>query len=157
MAWQVGGEDRQLTIVRPGVVFGWGENGNFTRLYWGIRGGKFAYPGRKDTIKACIYVKELVKFMLYRVEHHEYGAELYNCCYEPAYTIEHIVEAMKGNWAEAVCSDDSKLDHHACGGGDWCDGRTDGDLPRPCKETSDFYKHLRQETGREWLSVPLDV
>ena len=95
MAWQVGGEDRQLTIVRPGVVFGWGENGNFTRLYWGIRGGKFAYPGRKDTIKACIYVKELVKFMLYRVEHHEYGAELYNCCYEPAYTIEHIVEAMK--------------------------------------------------------------
>ena len=56
MAWHVGCEDRQLTIVRPGVVFGWGENGNFTRLYWGIRGGKFAYPGRKDTIKACIYV-----------------------------------------------------------------------------------------------------
>lgn len=36
--WQAGGEGRQLTIVRPGVVFGRGENGNFTRLYWGIRG-----------------------------------------------------------------------------------------------------------------------
>ena len=47
-------DERQLTIVRPGVVFGKGENGNFTRLYWGIRGGKFFYPGRKDTIKACI-------------------------------------------------------------------------------------------------------
>ena len=94
--WQNGdATHRQLTIVRPGVVFGKGENGNFTRLYWAIRGHKFAYPGRKDTIKACIYVKELVRFMLYRLEHHEHGVELYNCCFEPAYTIQHIVEAMK--------------------------------------------------------------
>lgn len=94
--WQAKDSDnRQLTIVRPGVVFGKGENGNFTRLYWGIRKHTFAYPGRKDTIKACIYVKELVRFMLYRLEHHEQGVELYNCCYEPAYTIEHIVQAMK--------------------------------------------------------------
>jgi len=77
------------------VVFGRGENGNFTRLYWAIRGHKFAYSGRKDTIKACIYVKELVRYMLYRLEHHEHGVELYNCCFEPAYTIQHIVEAMK--------------------------------------------------------------
>ena len=41
------------------------------------------------------YVKELVRFMLYRLEHHEHGVELYNCCFEPAYTIQHIVEAMK--------------------------------------------------------------
>ena len=87
--------ERQLTIVRPGVVFGKGENGNFTRLYWGIRGGKFFYPGRKDTIKACIYVKELVCFMLYRLENHNEGVELYNCTYEPAFTIEQIVETMK--------------------------------------------------------------
>lgn len=69
-------QERQLTIVRPGVVFGKGENGNFTRLYWGIREHKFMYPGRKDTIKACIYVKELVRFMLYRLEHHEQGVEI---------------------------------------------------------------------------------
>lgn len=53
------------------------------------------YPGRKDTVKACIYVKELVRFMLYRLEHHEEGVELYNCTFEPAYTIEQIVETMK--------------------------------------------------------------
>ncbi len=77
--WQNGdATHRQFTIVRPGVVFGKGENGNFTRLYWAIHGHKFAYPGRKDTIKACIYVKELVRFMLYRLEHHEHGIELYN-------------------------------------------------------------------------------
>ena len=110
--WQNGdATHRQLTIVRPGVVFGKGENGNFTRLYWTIRGHKFAYPGRKDTIKACIYVKELVRFMLWKVEEgvntnnsnntngadvkSAKGVEIYNCCFEPAYTIQHIVEAMK--------------------------------------------------------------
>ena len=96
--------DRRLLIVRPGVVFGKGENGNFTRLYWAIRGHKFAYPGRKDTIKACIYVKELVRFLLWktevkseerRVKNQNAGVEIYNCCFEPAYTIQHIVEAMK--------------------------------------------------------------
>lgn len=96
MIWQAKNQaERQLTIVRPGVVFGKGENGNFTRLYWGIRGGKFIYPGRKDTVKACIYVKELVRFMLYGLEHHQQGVELYNCTFEPAYTIEQIVEMMK--------------------------------------------------------------
>lgn len=96
MVWQAKNSlERQLTIVRPGVVFGKGENGNFSRLYWGIRERKFMYPGRKDTIKACIYVKELVRFMLYRLEHHEQGVELYNCTFEPAYTIEQIVNTMK--------------------------------------------------------------
>lgn len=94
-AWQNGEEDRHLTIVRPGVVFGKGENGNFTRLYWAIRGHKFAYPGRKDTIKACIYVKELVRFILWNVTERKSPFEIYNCCFEPAYTIEHIVQAIK--------------------------------------------------------------
>lgn len=93
--WQAKNQqERQLTIVRPGVVFGTGENGNFTRLYWGIRSGRFVYPGRKDTIKGCIYVKDLVRFMLYRLEHHQEGVELYNCTYEPAFTIEQICHAM---------------------------------------------------------------
>ncbi len=94
--WQARNEEeRQLTILRPGVVFGKGENGNFSRLYRGIQSGKFVYPGRKNTIKACIYVKELVRFMIYRIEHHEEGVELYNCTFEPAFTIEQIAEVMK--------------------------------------------------------------
>ena len=95
MAWQKGGEDRKLTIVRPGVVFGRGENGNFSRLYWGIRNHTFAYPGRKDTIKACIYVKELVRFILWNVEERKTLFDIFNCTFEPAYTIEQIVTALK--------------------------------------------------------------
>lgn len=87
--------NRKLTILRSGVVFGKGENGNFIRLYWALRKNRFAYPGRRDTIKACIYVKELVNFMTYCVENQIAGEEIFNCCYEPAYTIEHIVESMK--------------------------------------------------------------
>ena len=95
MAWQKGGESRKLTIVRPGVVFGRGENGNFSRLYWGIRKHTFAYPGRKDTIKACVYVKELVRFILWNVEERKTSFDIFNCTFEPAYTIEQIVKAMK--------------------------------------------------------------
>lgn len=95
MAWQAASAGRRLTIVRPGVVFGKGENGNFTRLYWSIRKHTFAYPGRKDTIKACVYVKELVRFMMWNVEERRTPCEIYNCTFEPAYTIEQIVGAMK--------------------------------------------------------------
>lgn len=110
VAWKAASEDRELTIVRPGVVFGKGENGNFTRLYWGIRKHTFAYPGRKDTIKACIYVKELVRFMLWRVDgsigtnnmgpddlmnSKSTSADIFNCTYEPAYNIEDIVKTIK--------------------------------------------------------------
>lgn len=95
ITWQNKGTDRKLTIVRPGVVFGRGENGNFTRLYWGIRKHTFAYPGRKDTIKACVYVKELVRFMVWNVEQRQTPFEIYNCTFEPAYTIEQIVKTMK--------------------------------------------------------------
>ena len=95
IAWQKGGEGRKLTIVRPGVVFGRGENGNFSRLYWGIRKHTFAYPGRRDTVKACVYVKELVRFILWNVEERQTSFDIFNCTFEPAYTIEQIVKAMK--------------------------------------------------------------
>ncbi len=94
--WQAKNKERSLIILRPGVVFGKGENGNFTRLYWGIRKYEFFYPGRKDTIKACIYVKELVRFALYRMDTDAPGTcEIFNCTFEPAFTIEQIVETMK--------------------------------------------------------------
>lgn len=95
IAWQVKKEsERELTILRPGVVFGKGENGNFTRLYFGIKGHKFFYAGRKDTIKASIYVKELVRFMLFRINTSSPGYDIFNCTYEPAFNIEQISESM---------------------------------------------------------------
>ena len=94
--WQARDPQRELTIVRPGIVYGKGEHGNMTRLYRGQKKHYFFYAGRKDTIKACIYVKELVRFFKYRMIDHSYpGVGLYNCTYEPAYTIEQICTAMQ--------------------------------------------------------------
>lgn len=54
---------RILNVIRPGVVFGRGENGNFLRLYNALRRATFAYIGRSSTVKACIYVKDLCRLM----------------------------------------------------------------------------------------------
>lgn len=94
--WQAKENKRELTIVRPGIVYGKGEHGNMTRLYKGMKGRYFMYTGRKDTIKACIYVKELVRFFKYRMIDNSYaGTEIVNCTFEPAYNIEQICEMMK--------------------------------------------------------------
>ena len=49
-------DDRRLIILRPGIVFGAGEGGNFTRLFNAISSRRFFYPGRKDTKKSAIYM-----------------------------------------------------------------------------------------------------
>lgn len=87
-------KNRKLIIVRPGVVFGEHEKGNFTRLINSIAKKRFFYPGRKDTIKACIYVKDLVDAMFYLVENEENGISTYNMTYEPAPSIEKICSVI---------------------------------------------------------------
>lgn len=93
--WAAENSNHRLSIVRPGIVFGTGENGNMTRLFKGLRGRKFAYAGRKDTIKACIYVKDLVRVMLAMAENENSDkVQLHNCCYYPSFTIEQIAKTM---------------------------------------------------------------
>lgn len=95
--WQIADKDkRELTIVRPGIVYGKGEHGNMTRLYKGQKMRYFFYAGRKDTIKACIYVKELVRFFKYRMIDNDFvGVDVFNCTFEPAYNIQEICETMQ--------------------------------------------------------------
>ncbi len=92
--WAAKDPKRKLLIIRPGVVFGIGEKGNFTRLYQAINSGKFFYPGRKDTVKACIYVKDLVHQSFEIFKSYDSGVRLYNFTYEPAPAISEIVETM---------------------------------------------------------------
>jgi len=87
-------ENRKLIIVRPGVVFGKQEGGNFTRLYTSLKKGFFFYPGRKDTVKACVYVKDLVRILYDAAQNELPGVVTYNITYEPAPTIEKICETM---------------------------------------------------------------
>lgn len=91
--WLAGDAKRSLHIVRPGIVFGTGEHGNMTRLYKALRSHRFAYAGRKDTLKANIYVKDLTQVMLAMAESGDH-LQLFNCCSYPAQTIEEIVNDM---------------------------------------------------------------
>lgn len=91
--WLAGDANRKLSIVRPGIVFGTGEHGNMTRLYAGLKKHRFAYAGRRDTIKANIYVKDLVRVMWLMANDSD-RFQLHNCCSYPAPTIEMIVKAM---------------------------------------------------------------
>ena len=91
--WQTAAPGRKLVIVRPAVVFGRGEGGNFTRLAASMKRGIFVYAGRRDTIKACCYVEELVQSILYM---RDLGLDsvTYNGAYPDAYTIEAICNAI---------------------------------------------------------------
>lgn len=86
---------RKLSIVRPGVVFGKDEGGNFTRLYSAQKKGTFFYPGRKDTLKASIYVKDVVR-ILYQTITSDLPDNfcLYNLTYHPAPSIEEICSTI---------------------------------------------------------------
>lgn len=58
-----------------------------------LRKGVFIYPGRKDTIKACFYVEDLIDALLYAGGIS--GFVLFNGAYPDRHTIEDIVLAIK--------------------------------------------------------------
>ncbi len=92
--WHERNKSSKLIIVRPAVVFGPGEGGNFTRLASLLDKGFFIYPGRKDTIKSCIYIDDL----LYAIEHarnKNIHFVLFNGAYTTRYTLENIVNAFQ--------------------------------------------------------------
>ena len=89
---QAGG--RKLTIVRPAVVFGAGEGGNFTRMAALLKKGFFVFPGRRDTIKSCIYVEDLV--LAAGAKDSSY--ELLNGAYPECPTLETIVTSLRDSY-----------------------------------------------------------
>jgi GlcNAc-P-P-Und epimerase len=88
-AWAHARTGRHLVTVRPGTVFGPGEGGNFTRLAWALKRRRFVYPGRRDTVKACGYVGDLVESMLFMRAHAD-PTVTYNFSYAPPPTIEQV-------------------------------------------------------------------
>lgn len=86
-------ENRRLAILRPGIIFGPNEQANFTRLYESLKNGFFVYPGRKDTRKACVYVKDVARACEYFAGNGN-DIQLYNLVYRDAPTIEEICKAI---------------------------------------------------------------
>jgi len=93
-AWLDESDDRRLVIVRPAVIFGPGEGGNFTRMAKLLKAGLFIYPGRRNTIKACFYVDDLLDAIMFARQARDRFV-LFNGCYPDRYTLEEIVEAFR--------------------------------------------------------------
>jgi nucleoside-diphosphate-sugar epimerase len=91
--WLARGEGRRLIMVRPGVVFGPGEVGNYTRLARALKGGYFFFPGRRDTVKSGGYVDELLATMDFALSRNE-ASVLYNFAYPDVSTTEAIVDIL---------------------------------------------------------------
>lgn len=91
--WRDEDAERRLVVVRPAVVFGPGEKGNFTRLATALRQRRFVYPGRKDTIKSCGYVADLVEALLFALDEAP-DLDLFNFCYAERLTIQAICETF---------------------------------------------------------------
>lgn len=91
--WREKREGRSLAILRPGVIYGAGERANFTRLYESLRKGYFFYPGRRDTRKACVYVKDVARACGWFASRPD-GLQLYNLVYRKAPTIQRICEVL---------------------------------------------------------------
>jgi GlcNAc-P-P-Und epimerase len=92
-AWQQNGTHRKLVVVRPAVIFGRGEFGNFSKLAKTLKKGLFVYPGRNDTIKGCGYVEDLVASLFF-MNDQPAASLLYNYCYPNQYNIKEICETF---------------------------------------------------------------
>jgi|SRR5829696_533022 len=92
-SWRNETPARQLVVVRPAVIFGPGEDGNFSRLAAALRRGRFFFPGRDDTAKACGYISDLVRAIHFGLQ--QDGQEvLFNYCYPHNYSIREICAAF---------------------------------------------------------------
>ena len=98
IAWQNRDIDnRFLSIVRPGVIYGPGEDGNVPRMIHAVIKRYFFYMGNQDTRKAGGYIKELVFAMQWVVNNQvkkSEGVVLYNFTSKVAPTIREYVTTI---------------------------------------------------------------
>ena len=97
ISWQVEDkENKHLTIVRPGVVFGAGEGGNVSRLIRAVLGRYFFYMGNKNTRKAGTYVKELCHAMywVHKTSRDHSKVRLFNMTMSPGPSMQEYVKTI---------------------------------------------------------------
>ena len=89
--------NRYLSIVRPGVIYGPGEDGNVPRMIHAVIKRYFFYMGNQNTRKAGGYIKELVIAMQWVVNNQikkNEGVVVYNFSSKVAPTIKEYVTTI---------------------------------------------------------------
>ena len=89
------GADRRGVIVRPGVVFGPGDEGNFERLRRMLARRMFFYVGRRQTVKSSVHVDDVVGLLAHLLDAPA-GPDLVHAVFPEPTTIEDTVEGIFG-------------------------------------------------------------
>lgn len=93
-AWAMENIKKSLTIVRPGVVYGKGENGNVTRLVRLVSKGFVPYFGNRTVVKSGCYVKNLICSILEVSERVNHQILIYNMSFDPMPELQHYVKTI---------------------------------------------------------------
>jgi len=92
--WQMKDPDRRkLTVIRPTVVFGSLNRGNFYNLIHQIFNRKFLMIGSGDNIKSIAYVENLVDFILYSIKFPA-GIHVYNYVDTPDLNMNELIRLI---------------------------------------------------------------
>lgn len=95
--WLAEDPSRRLVVCRPAVIFGFRDNGNFTRLSNALKRRYFVFAGGQTVIKSAGYVGDLAESFEFALGHRqlsETGCIVYNFAYPERLTIGEIVAAF---------------------------------------------------------------
>ena len=92
--WAAASAQRSLTLLRPVVVFGEGNQGNVFNLIDQIRRRRFLMVGRGDNRKSVAYVGNLVDFLCSRIDAGP-GVHLFNYADKPDLSTAELVQQIR--------------------------------------------------------------
>ena len=94
-SWQAEAPDeRTLVIIRPTVVFGEQNRGNFYSLLLQIASGKFVMVGSGENRKSIAYVENIAAFIEHCIAFKP-GSYVYNFIDKPDFTMNQLVSSVK--------------------------------------------------------------
>jgi nucleoside-diphosphate-sugar epimerase len=83
-----------LVIIRPSLVYGERERGNFVRMVRAIGAGRFVLPGAGDVKKSVCYVGNVAHALRLAMTQPAAGGRLYVLSDEPVPTLRQLVEQI---------------------------------------------------------------
>lgn len=86
-------DGKQLSIIRPTVIFGEGNRGNVYNLLKQIASGKFIMVGNGKNQKSMAYVENIAAFIEHLIDHGQ-GHQIFNYVDKPDFDMNTLVETV---------------------------------------------------------------
>lgn len=84
-------------LLRPSLMFGEGERGNFLRMLRAVHRGRFVFLGNGDVRKSMTYVENAVEAALLAAQAEDCAGEAFNVADPEPYPLRDVVSAIAGS------------------------------------------------------------